>query len=386
MGVSPVWVTAVRSPGEHRAFWTLPYRLYRHLPCWPAPLRRDERRRWDPAANPSLAGRTIHRFVAWRGGTPVGRIVAFVDPAFAAQWGPGTGGFGFFETEDDETVARALFQAAEQALRIEGVGRLLGPINLSFHDEMGLLVAGFSASPSLLTPFNPEYYGSLVERCGYRPLFDQEAYHWTVAATMHPAVARAARRVAAAGIAVRAFRPGEWEREVRTLHALYNASFSESWGFVPIGWDDFHKRAREFRAWYRPELVLLAEAEGRPVGFALALPDLSPLLARIRGRLWPFGALHLALGAARIRRARLMLLGVLPEFTARGVAACLAAEIGAAAFRLGFEGGELSLVHESNRAIRHVIEACGGVPTKTFRVFAKELENGVAGMAGSPHF
>jgi hypothetical protein len=72
----------------------------------------------------------------------------------------------------------------------------------------------------------------------------------------------------------------------------------------------------------------------------------------------------------------MMLLGVRPEFTARGVAASLAAEIGAAAVRLDFQGGELSLVHEANRAIRHVIEICGGVPTKTFRLYAKQLEVG----------
>src|SRR5262245_20090158 len=140
---APVRVTAVRSASEHRAFWTLPYRLYRHLPRWPAPLQRDERRRWDPAVNPSLVGRTVCRLVAWRGRTAVGRIVAFVDPAFTARWEPGTGGFGFFEAVDDGEVARRLFQAAEQALRAEGVGRVLGPINLSFQDEMGLLVAGF---------------------------------------------------------------------------------------------------------------------------------------------------------------------------------------------------------------------------------------------------
>jgi hypothetical protein len=382
---APVRVSAVRSASEHRAFWTLPYRLYRNLPRWPAPLRRDERRRWSPACNPALAGRFIHRLVAWRGRTAVGRIVAFVDPAFAGRWGHGTGGFGFFEAVDDGEVGGSLFQAAEHALRAEGAGRVLGPINLSFHDEMGLLVAGFDAPPSLLTPFNPDYYGRLVEGCGYRPLFDQHAYHWTLAATLHPAVGRAARRVAAQGITVRAFRPGEWEREIRTLHTLYNASFSDAWGFVPISWEDFHARALEFRAWYRPELVLIAEASGHPVGFALALPDPSPLLARVRGRLWPFGAPYLAFGTGRLRQARMMLLGVLPQFTARGVAACLAAEIAAAAVRLGFQGGELSLVHESNRAIRHVIEACGGVCTKTFRVYAKELGGGVAGGTGLPH-
>jgi GNAT superfamily N-acetyltransferase len=366
-------VTAVRSANEHQAFWTLPYRLYRDCPRWPAPLRRDERRRWDPAANPALAGRTVRRLVAWRGSRPVGRIVGFVDPAFAARWGSGSGGFGFFEAEDDPEVARALFGAAERALRADGVTRVLGPINLSFHDEMGLLAGGFDAAPSLLTPFNPEYYVRLIEGCGYRPVFEQHAYRWSAGRALHPALARAARRVASQGVRVRSLRPAEWEREVRLLHALYNAAFAEVWGFVPISWEDFHARAREFRAWYRPELVLIAEAGERAVGFALALPELSPLLARVRGRLWPFGAPYLALRKGRLREARMMLLGVLPEFTARGIAACLAAEMAASAERIGLTGGELSLVHESNRAIRRVIEACGGVRTKTFRVYGKAV-------------
>ena len=156
-------VTAVRSARDHRAFWTLPYRLYRHLRRWPAPLRRDERRRWDPGHNPSLVGRSVRRFVAWRGNTPVGRIVACFDPEFANRWAPGTGAFGFFESADDGEAAGALFAAAEDALRTQGVTRVLGPINLSFHDEMGLLVEGFDAPPSLLTPFNPRYYGALAE-------------------------------------------------------------------------------------------------------------------------------------------------------------------------------------------------------------------------------
>jgi GNAT superfamily N-acetyltransferase len=379
---SPVRVTAVRSASENRAFWTLPYRLYRHCSHWPAPLRRDERRRWDPAANPALAGRTIRRLVAWRGSTPVGRIVAFVDPAFAVRWGAATGGFGFFEAVDDAEVARALLDAAERALRAEGVARVLGPINLSFHDEMGLLADGFEAPPALLTPFNPAYYVRLIEGCGYRPVFDQHAYRWSAGRALHPAVARAARRAASQGVTVRPLRPAQWEHEVRLLHALYNAAFAEVWGFVPISWEDFHARAREFRGWYRPELVLIAEAGKQAVGFALALPELSPLLARVRGWLWPFGAPYLALRKGRLPEARLMLLGVLPEFTARGIAACLAAEMAAAAVRIGLTGGELSLVHESNRAIRHVIEACGGVRTKTFRVYGRVMASVTASPSG----
>jgi GNAT superfamily N-acetyltransferase len=369
----PVRVTSVAGREEHRAFWTLPYALYRDTPAWPAPLRRDERRRWNPADNPALLGREVWRFVAWRGRTPLGRVAAFYDPALAECRAPGAGGFGCFEAVNEPSVAGALLAAAEDALRHRGADRVVGPVGLTFHDEMGLLVEGQERPPSLLTPFNPPYYAALLEACGYRGWFEQHAYEWRQGAALHPATLRAARRATAAGITVRPIRPGRWSEELRTLHGLYNESFQDAWGFTPITWEDFRRRAQDFRPFYRPELVLIAERAGEPVGFALALPELSPWLARVRGRLWPFGAVRLAVGARTVRRARMMLLGVRPAWRAVGVAPALVAEIVAQGIRLGLTGGELSLVHEGNRAARHIITASGGVRTKTFRVYLKRL-------------
>jgi GNAT superfamily N-acetyltransferase len=368
-----VQIAPVGSRGAHRAFWTLPYRLYRGMPSWPAPLRRDERRRWDPAHNPALEGRDVWRFVAWRSGEPVGRIAAFYDPALAERWASETGGFGCFETVDDSSVAEALLTAAGAALRARGARTMFGPVGLTFHDEMGLLVEGHEQPPSLLTPVNHAYYERLLEEQGCRRWFDQHAYEWNSETGLGPAALRAARAAAAAGITVRSMRPAAWNGELRLLHRLYNQSFNDAWGFLPIGWEDFRRRAEGFRPFHCPELILIAEQRGEPIGFALALPELSPLLARVRGRLWPFGLLHLALGARAVRRARLMLLGVRPAWRAAGVAAALVVEIVAGSTRLGLTGGELSLVHEDNRPVRHIIAAAGGLRTKTFRIYRKVL-------------
>jgi hypothetical protein len=370
---SPVHVAAVGDRAAHRAFWTLPYHLYRGMSTWPAPLRRDERRRWDRAHNPALENRDVWRFVAWRSGEPVGRIAAFYDPAFAARWAPETGAFGSFETVDDPGVAAALLAAAAAALRDRGVRTMLGPVGLTFHDEMGLLVEGYGAPPSLLTPVNPPYYRRLLEEHGCLRLFDQHAYEWITDAALGPVALRAARRATAAGITVRSMRPDAWMDELRLIHRLYNESFMDAWGFMPIGWEDFRRRAEGFRPFYRPELILIAEQQGEQVGFALALPELSPLLARVRGRLWPFGLLQLALGVRSVRRARMMLLGVRIAWRSGGAAPALVAEMVAQAARLGLSGGELSLVHESNRAVRRIISAMGGVSSKTFRVYRKAI-------------
>ena len=154
---------------------------------------------------------------------------------------------------------------------------------------------------------------------------------------------------------------------------MYNASFADLWGFVPLTWAEYRERAGDFRAFYRPELVLFAERGGRAVGFGLSLPDINELLAPLGGRLWPFGWLQLARGIHRIRSARFILLGVLPEHRARGVAVVIAAEMADAAHRLGIDRAELSLVQADNRKIQAVIAACGGARIKTYRLYERRL-------------
>ena len=116
---------------------------------------------------------------------------------------------------------------------------------------------------------------------------------------------------------------------------------------------------------------MFAEVDGRMVGFALTLPDVNEALATVGGRLWPLGWLRLARAVPRIRSARFILLGVLPEFAGRGIAVLLAHRTATAARELGIERAELSLVQAANERVRHVIHAFGGRPLKTYRLFQK---------------
>jgi RimJ/RimL family protein N-acetyltransferase len=371
-------VRAVESRADATAFLGLPYALYRFDPHWVPPLRTAERRRWSPRHNATLRSRWVRRFVAWRDGCPVGRVAAVVDGAFAARWYPSAGFFGFFECVDDDVVSDALFAAAEAALAERGVRAVLGPVNLSTQDEVGLVVAGFDLPPTLLSPCNPPYYERLVERAGFVKLRDYHAYAWTPgerrSALVDRVVAAAARRAGDyARLVLRPADPGRWDDEVRTLHRLYNAAFDGVWGFVPISWDEFVQRAEEFKAFYRPELVIIAEVGGEPAGFGLLLPDINEALPGLNGRLLPFGWLRLMRRVRRIGSGRLVLLGVLPRFTGRGLAALIADRMIEPAGKAGLRRVELSLVLEDNRPMRHVIEAFGCRRVKVFRLYEKSL-------------
>src|SRR5574341_1673572 len=115
MPAADLHVALVRSPADERAFLEIPYALYRHDARWVPPLRAVERRRWSARHNSSLRTRWVRRFVASRGPTPMGRVAAIVDPAFASAWEPGAGLFGFFECAEDTPPAGPPARAREKS-------------------------------------------------------------------------------------------------------------------------------------------------------------------------------------------------------------------------------------------------------------------------------
>jgi GNAT superfamily N-acetyltransferase len=374
----PLELVPVNGSRLDRAFVDLPYRLYDGDPFWVPPLRREELRRWRLASNPSLGPRWTSRFLALRNGRPVGRIAAIHDSDFAARWSPDTGLFGFYECADDAPAARALLSAAETALAQRGVRTVLGPVNLTFHDETGLLVEGFDSTPMILSPYNPPRYSRQLEDEGYRPGREYLSYRWTPAAPRSAVVDRLVRAAQrgqgpAAGVRVRALDPARWRDEVRLAWTIYCESFAEVWGNTPLTWEEFSARSDRFRPFLVPELALFAERDGEAVAFSLTLPDVNRALQCARGRLFPFGWVRLQRAAARIRAARFAILGVKPDERSRGIAGLLAWETACAAQRLGYELLELSLVLSDNRPIQHVIDAFGAEPWKRYRLYGKTL-------------
>jgi len=371
-----VSVSPVASRSDARGFQNFPYRLFRNEPRWVPPLRSTEAARWVPAKNPSLSTRWTQRFLAKKGNRIVGRIAAIEDPAFARRWCPDAGAFGFFDCAPEPEIASSLLSAVESALRARGARRVLGPINLTTHDEVGLLVEGFDQAQTFLSTWSPASYPALLEAAMYSPLREFYAYRWEPGAVLSEAAERLIRRAKRpdSPLQLRGARADRWEEEGRTLLSLYNASFNDLWGFVPMEPAEYSQRANLIQQFYEPDLVRFAEWDGSPVGFCLVVPDINRLLVGLGGRLLPFGWLRLLRGRKQLTRARMLLLGVLPAFRTRGIAAVLAADVADAGRRLGIEEGELALVHDDNQSIQAVIAASGCTRTKTWRLYHRELE------------
>ncbi len=368
-----VELSRVGSRRDLEAFVALPYALHRSDPCFTPPLRRDVRALLDPAVNPFFRHAERELFLARCDGRVVGRVAAIHDRFHGEVHGDGAGFFGFFESVHDVAVARALLDGASSHLAARGLLRVRGPFSPSINDEAGLLVEGFSTPSVVMMPHNPSHNPELIEAAGFKGVKDLLAFE-RQATELPPRLVAATERVARRhGLRCRALEMKRFDAEVALVQQLYNASWQRNWGAVALTDAEVAYLAAQLRPIVVPQLVVFAEAEGRTVGFAAAIPDLNVALrANPSGRLVP-GILKVLWAARRIKRLRVLLLGVLPEWRGRAVDTLLCRHIWENARALGYEWAEAGWVLEDNHAMRNGLARMGFRVYKRYRVYERLL-------------
>lgn len=376
---TPVEIVPVADRRRLEQFIDLPWKIYRDDPHWVPPLKSAVREFLDPERHPFYAHGAAQPFLAIRSGEPVGRIVASDDPNYNQHARTNLGCFGLFESIDDTQVAHALLDTAADWLRQRRREAIRGPIDYSTNYTCGLLVDGFEWPPRVMMNHHPIYYADLLESWGLRKVKDLYAYWFEdpldVAARIGPRAESIARRT---GVVVRPFRRGDFDAEVERCREVYNATMADNWGAVPLTEKEFSYLAQQLRKLTVPEFVLLAEVDGRPVGFSITIPDLNEAIRPLDGRLFhwglPIGAIRLLHRMRQIRTARMLVLNVKEEYRRRGVAALLILNV----LRYGknvlnYTGAELSWTLEDNDIVNRTIEGVGAQRYKTYRIYEKGL-------------
>jgi GNAT superfamily N-acetyltransferase len=367
-----VVVEAVARP-RLRPFVECQYQIYAGDPHWVPPLRRDEYHRLDPAHNPFWDHAESALWVARRGGEIVGRIAGIEDRLHNETHHDRLAMFGFFEARDG-AVAQALLTAVETWARGRGSRAVRGPINPSMNDAAGLLVDGFDSEPYALMPYNPPSYARFIEDAGYRKAKDLFAWDIDLEHPRMERIAKLADRISRRhGIVVRPVNLKDFDRDLGILQTIYRAAWEDNWGFVAPTDAEMRQLAVDLKPILDPELLLFAELNGRPVGCSIGIPDVNQVLKKMKGRLLPFGLWHFLRRKQIVTRARILLMGVMPEYRRVGLYPLLIHECHRRGVAVGYRRAELSWTLEDNEAVNAGIEAAGGVHYKTYRLYEKPL-------------
>jgi GNAT superfamily N-acetyltransferase len=374
-----VEIRPVATRRELRTFIRLPWRIYRNEPKWVAPLLMDLKKRLDRDKNPFFKHAQARYFLAYRDGRPVGRLSAHIDRNFNEFQGNEWGLFGWFECEDDPEAARALLDAAADWLRERGWDRMVGPMDFTTNDEIGVLIAGHEHRPIILCPWHHPYYQRLLEQdAGMEKAMD--LYMWSLHVTgrehVHPAIWQAADRLESEhGIVCRQFRKRDLQQEVTRFLEVYNASWERNWGFVPLIEEEVRHYAKDLKPVLDENWAMVAEHKdtGEVVGAALTLPDFNQVLGKLNGRLLPFGWLTALREKKKIDAVRVFALGVKSAYQHTGVAARFYQMHFDAAERTPQKGGEMGWILETNTPMNRAMEGMGGEIKRRYRVYERTL-------------
>jgi GNAT superfamily N-acetyltransferase len=369
-----VEVLEVSSKRQLETFIRLPWKIYKSDPHWVPPLLIEQRATLDTKKNPFFLHSKIQNYLAYRNGRTVGRISAIIDDNYNDFQKEKTGFFGFFESIDDGTVSRALFDAVEGWVRERGMNRMVGPTNPSTNSVLGLLIEGFDKPPALQMPYNPQYYVHLTEDFGLTKAHDLYAYYMEDIIPISDKIQRVAELVRKRkNVTIRPVNMKNLKEEIELIKSVYNDAWERNWGFVPWTQEELEYLAQDLKMAAIPDLVLFAYVDGELAGWSLALPDLNQAVKRLNGRLFPLGLLKLLWYSRKIDMLRVLNLGVRKKFQGMGLDAVFYYETYTRGTKHGFHRGEFSWILEDNHPMRNALENWGARIYKTYRLFGKNL-------------
>jgi GNAT superfamily N-acetyltransferase len=377
--MASVTIQPVRTRRELKRFVKVPFRLHREHPQWVPPLVFERMQFLNRGKNPYFEHAEAEYFIAERDGEPVGRITAQVDERWDSYQGGSDAMFGFFETVDDPEVAKALLDAATEWARSRGRARLIGPMDFTTNDEIGILIEGFEIRPMILQNWHPPFYRDLLEGLDCEKAMDLLMWHLELgelkegdqfAPEIHAAAAKALRDE---GVTIRNLVKRDLKKEMRRFTEVYNEAWGDNWGFVPPTDAEIEFHAKLLKEVIDEDWAFVAEKDGETVGVALTLPDINQVTAKMGGRLLPFGWLKFLLGKRKIDRVRVFALGVKSDFRHGGVAAGLYLRHLDAASTDGVPAGETGWILETNGSMNRAMEGMGGKVVKRYRVYERSL-------------
>jgi GNAT superfamily N-acetyltransferase len=384
MATVAVQVRKVESAADFRAFFTFPWTLYKHDPNWVPPLLSMRRSVFDKQHNPAwqeyLEG---DYFCAWRGTELVGTIAAYINHRHNEFHNERIGWFGAFECIDDQAVADALLQTAEDWVRAKGYPTLRGPQTFTTHEAVGLLVENFS-SPLVEMPYNLPYYGALIEARGLHKVMDMYSFYLNQGQAKETGLIARLDRLSGgimkrSKITIRPADPKQMKREVNLIKEIYDTAWEKNWGFVPLTPKELEAFAESLGQLIDPRMLFFAECEGEMAGFIIAVPDMNQVIKRAYPQpgvpeiftlakiLWHWKVRPI------INGVRVPLMGVKPAFRGRGVDAVMYAYILRAIIECDYFHSDAGWILETNQAMVSIANNFGSTIYKTYRMYEKAL-------------
>jgi GNAT superfamily N-acetyltransferase len=369
-------IREVHTKQQLREYIHFPEKLYKGDGHWVPPIFADELAFHDPAKNAALQYSATVRLMAYHNGAAVGRIMGIINRKYNEQVGEETARFFNLDCIDDQEVAHRLIGQIESWAKSKGIHKVIGPYGFSDKDPQGLQVEGFDQLPVIATPTNPFYLKALVENEGYSKELDCVSYSMPIPKTAPDLLKRISDRVLS-NKKVRLIEftsKGKLKLYIIPVFRLVNECYAPLFGFVPMSEEEMKKFAAQYLPILDPAFVkVIVDQADEVIAFVVSMPDMSKGIQKAKGRLFPFGFIHILNSAKNTKQLDLLLGAVKPNYRGKGLTAVLGQSLMQTATQRGLETMDSHLILETNKLMRAECENVGGKIYKRYRVYKKLL-------------
>jgi GNAT superfamily N-acetyltransferase len=372
--VNTIRIEKVATKKDLKAFIKFPWKVYKGDPYWVPPLIMDMKEKLDKKKNPFFEHAEMELFLAYKDETITGRIAAIIDESHNGFHEEKVVFFGLYESYDDLETAQTLLEKVIAWGLERGMNTLRGPMNLSMNDECAFLLEGFDSPPMIMMSYNPRYYLDLMEKCGLVKAKDLYAFYMSATDRMVKKIEGIVNEIKKkANVSLRSIDMKKINEEVEKIKYVYNYGWEKNWGFVPWTEKEMDHMAKKLKTFADPDIVIIAEVEGKPVGFAFALPNYNEVLIKLNGRLTPLAILKFLIYRRKIESVRAIVFGIIKEYRQTGLSYLLYSEFEKKVKKKGYKWGETSWQLEDNEAINRFVASIGGEVYKKYRIFDKSI-------------
>ena len=369
-------IVPVKDRGMLKTFIRFPLDLYKHSDKWVPSFEDDEFKTLGPD-NPSLAFCERELYLAMRDGKVVGRVAAIINKKANEKWKENTVRFGWFDFIEDFEVAKSLIDAVSAWGRSRGAEKIKGPLGFTDMDREGLLVEGFEKESPFTVIYNYPYYPEYLERMGFTKDVDWTQRVIDLPDQLPPMMQYADLVEKRYGIHI--YRPRKYKQMVRRGREMFdvlNSAFAGLYEYSKLSDEQIDGYVKQYAPVLNKDLVaFVVNDEDQLVGFTVTAPHISAAVRKAKGRILPFGWIHLlpALFSKKNDTVEALLIGVLPEYQARGAALLMFKYLHENYLRLGIKHMLLNPQLEDNHKVQSLFGEYNPEPYQRRRSYVKEI-------------
>src|SRR5690554_857009 len=262
--------------------------IYANDPNYIPHIKQDIDKIFDPGKNKLLKDGKAKRWIFYNDKDElVGRVAAFINPKTANSEKQPTGGIGFFESTNDQTIANFILDTAKNWLESEGMEAMDGPVNLGERNQFwGCLTKNFTDPNSYAMNYNPPYYPDLFESYGFKTYFHQYLYKRPVVLPVQDVFVRKIERLKEiSNVRVSTIEGKSLTQVAEDFRTVYNAAWGGHDHFKPMTSDAAQKIMNSLKPIIDKRIVFFAYNNDEPIGFFVNIPELNEIFIHVNGNL-----------------------------------------------------------------------------------------------------